>query len=597
MGTLFSLLFSSPIAAILFLITLFFTTAFIPYRVDRPLRAVPYVTYGLIGINVMIFLLTVFISNINLPYDRAQGERLITRILEEKNPNAGEAAMPMPTGEGRDAENIRKLMVRVRKAQAMQIASERAKTKQGFAQLWQIQHADSNYVLEPHYSTLDVWAYRPGEKSFGLKLLGILGSMFLHGSVMHILGNMIYLWVFGRAMEEILGPKIYLGAYLLSGLAAVLMFHITTMQFTPASAGIPYLGASGAIAGVQGFFALRFYRTPVNIFYIQPVSLALMFVLAIIAAAIGGLLLGAVGAVVAFFAAWIAFMVYARKLAFGNFRLAAAWVIGIWLLAFNIVPVIQEYVSGRQGGVAIWAHIGGFLFGILYAALIGSKEEGGREYMLEDAQKAFENSDVQRAEEYANNLLEREPNNAGAYEVLARAHDQQGNEDAALDNYELAIDHYLRKGERDAAAGAYLTALRKHELFILSPDKQLAVGNQMAKNSDWQNAAETLVKIPYTFPDAPECEISLLRCSQIYLEHLAQPQMTMQLLEYFMQRYPQSQWIPQAERAYRVAQYQMSGAQDQPAETPYGQPEVPGDAARQRPQAVMTNDGKPPKPH
>jgi tetratricopeptide (TPR) repeat protein len=270
-----------------------------------------------------------------------------------------------------------------------------------------------------------------------------------------------------------------------------------------------------------------------------------------------------VGAIAAFFGTWIAFIIYARKLAIGTFRLAAAWVIGIWLLVFNIVPVIQEYVSGQQGGVAIWAHIGGFLFGILYAGLIGSKEEGGREYLLEDAQKAYDKSDMKRAEEFANNLLQREPNNAGAYEVLAKAFDQQGNEEEALNNYELATDHYLRKGEREAAASVYLTALRKHELFILPPDKQLAVGNQMAKDGDWKNAAETLVKIPYTFPDAPECEISLLRCSQIYLEHLAQPEMTMQLLEYFVQRYPQSQWMPQVERAYRVAQYQVSGGAEQ----------------------------------
>jgi membrane associated rhomboid family serine protease/outer membrane protein assembly factor BamD (BamD/ComL family) len=574
MGTLFSLLFSSPLAAILFLITLFFTTAFIPFKVDRPLRSIPYVTYGLIGTNVMIFLLTVFISNINLPADRIEGESIINKVLaEKKTPGSdGAAAMPMPEGDSAGARQVRQLMMRMRKYEAMKVLSERPKTREGFNQLWKVSHADASYVMEPHYSVLNVWAYRPSEKSFGMKLLGIIGSMFLHGSIMHILGNMIYLWVFGRATEEILGSKVFLSAYLLCGLAAVLMFHATTMAFTPQSAAIPYLGASGAIAGVQGFFALRFYRTPVNIFYIQPISLVVVFILAVIAAVVGGLLLSTIGAVVAFFAVWAAFLIYARKLAFGTFKLAAAWVIGIWLLVFNILPAIKEFVGNEQGGVALWAHIGGFLFGILYAGLIGSKEEGGREYLLEDAQKAYDNSDMTRAEEYANNLLQREPNNAGAYEVLAKSHDRLGNEDVALDNYELAIDHYLQKGERDAAVSAYLAALNKHERFILSPDKQLAVGNQMAKNSDWQNAADTLVKIPYTFPDAPESEMALLRSSQVYLEHLAQPQMTTQLLEYFVQRYPDSQWLPQVERAYRVAQYQMNAPQEQPGEMPVETP-------------------------
>jgi membrane associated rhomboid family serine protease len=407
---------------------------------------------------------------------------------------------------------------------------------------------------------------------------------------------MLFLWVYGRALEDTLGPLIYLGAYLLAGIAATLMYHVITMQFTPHSAGIPLMGASGAIAGVMGLFAVRFYRTPVRMFYILPTTIPI-FVIASIIASIGwymvvreSLTSGLLGLASA--AAFIFF--YGRTWAWGNFMAPSAMIIGGWILISNVIPGVRKlFETEKSGGVAYWAHIGGFAFGMVYALLIGSQAEGGKEYMLEDAQKAYDNADMKKAVECAENLLVREPNNAGAYEVLAKAYDRQGNEEAALDNYELAIDQYLKKGERDAAVSAYLAALHKHERFILPPDKQLAVGNQMAKNGDFQNSSETLVKIPYTFPDAPESEISLLRSAQLYLEHLGQPQMTMQLLEYFVHRYPQSQWMPQVERAYRVAQYQVAGPQEQPQEASFTgpEPEVP----RQRPQAVLSSDFLPPK--
>ena len=465
---------------------------------------------------------------------------------------------------------MRQLMAQSRQQQALQIAAAKANNKEGYEQMWQIQHANSSYVLDPHYSILNVFAYRASEDSAFGKLLGLFGSMFLHGGFMHLIGNMVFLWCFGRAMEENLGSLLYAGAYLLAGIAATLLYHIITIKFTPNSAGVPLVGASGAIAGVLGFFALRFYRTPVNIFYIQPVTLIMVFIGAAILGAIGGLLLGTLGAVAGFFGVWIAFFTYMRKAAFGTFKLASAWAIGVWLLVFNIMPALVEAFSGREGGggTAYWAHVGGFLFGMGYGLLIGSKAEGGKEYLLEDAQKAYEGGDVTRALEAAQNLLEREPNNGGAYEVMAKCYDRMKEEELALDNYELAVEHLLRKGERDAAVDTYNHALHNHERFILSPDKQLAIGNQMAKNEDWKNAAETLVKIPYTFPDAPEGEMALLRSSQIYLEQLGQPEMTVQLLDYFAQRYPQSEWMPQVQRAWKVAHYQNSGIDDGATQMP-----------------------------
>ena len=526
---------SNPLFGLLVLLQLFFSTAFIPYQVERPERRRPYFTYGIIGINVFIFLLTVLIANVNLPADQVEAAKLQQELTAQYGSEEGV---------------VRQVV-------------EHANNAEGYKRLWQLQHLHSSYVLEPHYSVLNVFAYRASEPSFLGKIVGIFGGMFLHSGLLHILGNMLYLWVFGRALEEEHGPGIFVGAYLLCGVAATLLYHIMIMQFTPQSAGLPLTGASGAIAGVLGLFALRFYRTPVKIFYVQPISLAIVLVVAAIAGAIGALLLGIIGFLLCFVGVWIGFILYLRKTAIGTFKLASGWAIGIWIVVFNLLPgAVDLFAVGKQGGTAHWAHIGGFLFGMLYATLIGSKEEGGKEYLLEDAQKALADGTSEIAITRAKNLLERQPNNAGAYEVIARAHDRLNHEDDALDNYEIAIARYIQSNERAGAARLYLEATVKHTRFILPPAQQLIVGNQMAKQNDYQNAAETLVKIPYTFPDAPEGEVSLLRCAQLYLEHLKEPQMSAELLRLFIERYPETQWMPQAERALRIANFQLGGLQD-----------------------------------
>ncbi|MBV9471285.1 MAG: rhomboid family intramembrane serine protease, partial [Abitibacteriaceae bacterium] len=206
MPPLFGVLFATPLLGLVVLIQLFFSTAFIPYKVERPTRRVPYFTYGLIGVNVFIFFVTVLIANVNLGADHIEGAKAKQTLMDKYGANAEKTAL------------------------------DQADNAKGFQQLWQIQHANSSYVLEPHYSVLNIFAYRPAEPSFFGKIVGLFGSMFLHGGLLHLAGNMLYLWVFGRALEEELGPLIFAGAYLLSGVAATLLYHIMIMQFTPQSA-------------------------------------------------------------------------------------------------------------------------------------------------------------------------------------------------------------------------------------------------------------------------------------------------------------------------------------------------------------------------
>jgi membrane associated rhomboid family serine protease len=157
----------------------------------------------------------------------------------------------------------------------------------------------------------------------------IFVAMFLHGGWLHIGGNMLFLWIFGNNVEDKLGVIGFPLFYLASGVAATIaQLLISTSSITP------NLGASGAIAGVLGGYLLMFPKRRV------------------------------LTLVIFFFITWV--------------YLPAYVVLGLWfvLQLFSGVGELGTRV-GSGGGVAFWAHIGGFAFGALMAALFFPKERFG----------------------------------------------------------------------------------------------------------------------------------------------------------------------------------------------------------------------------
>lgn len=570
------------------------------YNVDRQARRTPWVTYGLMALNTFIFLLTIFVANFHLGTDRIEAERNIKALLD--NPQelrtqfreflsfARERDLPVPETDPTDEQLdqfISKLNNRQKRELASYLSLMRAGNKEGYKKHWQIENLGSSYVVEPHYTVTNLFAYRPSERSWAGKILGILGSMFLHGGIDHLLGNMLFLWVFGRALEDTLGGIVYVGAYIVAGIAATLLFHVVTMQLTPESAGVPLMGASGAIAGLMGLFAVRFYRTPVRIspFMLVAYVFAQFLIwpvvgLFIVLSAVLYLLLGSIGAIVGvggFLAAlgWLLYLLFykSRGWTWKGFKIPAVAAMVGWMVFSNLKPAIAELEKNSPGGVAYWAHIGGFLFGLAYAFAISARDEGAAEYMLDDAQKAISAGDAEDALRRSQAILTGEKKaaqndlpamKAQAYEVQAQAYARQNNKEAALENYEQAIVTYLSSNDRDAATRVYLDAVVDFPLFVLPPPRQLIVASHLATRGDWEKAAENLNKIPYTFPEAPESEIATLRLARLHLEKLDNPAHALQLLEWFMQRYPHSEWMHQAKQARQAAELRSKGTASLP---------------------------------
>jgi rhomboid family protein len=151
----------------------------------------------------------------------------------------------------------------------------------------------------------------------------VFSSMFMHGGLLHIGGNMLFLWIFGNNVEDVLGRVRFLVWYLLGGIAATAAQTFVTLHFGSAQdASVPNVGASGAIAAVLGAYFLLLPRASV----LTAIFLGFFFI----------------------------------------FReIPAIFFLGIWIALQALDGTLSVTTPQASGGVAFFAHIGGFAFGIL----------------------------------------------------------------------------------------------------------------------------------------------------------------------------------------------------------------------------------------
>ena len=167
----------------------------------------------------------------------------------------------------------------------------------------------------------------------------LITSMFLHGGWMHLIGNMLYLWIFGNNIEDVMGHIKFVIFYIVCGIAAVYSHAVTDPNST-----VPMVGASGAISGVLGAYLLLFPRAQVLVLIPLGIFTRMMYV-------------------------------------------PAAVVLGLWFL----MQVLSGGMSlGRTGGgVAFFAHVGGFVAGM---ALIGVFKRSDVHFFAPQRHRAWENS-------------------------------------------------------------------------------------------------------------------------------------------------------------------------------------------------------------
>jgi membrane associated rhomboid family serine protease len=172
--------------------------------------------------------------------------------------------------------------------------------------------------------------------------LPFVTNMFLHGGWLHLIFNMWTLWLFGPAIEDRLGHARYLAFYLTCGVIAA----IAHVMFNPESV-VPTLGASGAIAGVLGCYMFLFPRA--NVIVLVPIVFVPLF-----------------------------------------FALPAVLFVGLWFLMQVFQGTVELFTPSSGGGVAWWAHVGGFVAGLVLGPLLARSAHNYRRYYGDEGILGFE---------------------------------------------------------------------------------------------------------------------------------------------------------------------------------------------------------------
>ncbi len=176
---------------------------------------------------------------------------------------------------------------------------------------------------------IETWGTVPAEILEGRDYTTLVTSMFVHGGWFHVASNMLFLWVFGDNIEALLGRVGYLIFYLLGGIAA----SGAQILSNPTST-VPSVGASGAVAAILGAYVLAFPEARIRVLLLLGIFIT-------------------------------------------TTRVTAVLFVGVWALTQFLNGIAALGVQTAQtGGVAYWAHIGGFVFGVLVGLLFRGRAEG-----------------------------------------------------------------------------------------------------------------------------------------------------------------------------------------------------------------------------
>ena len=361
------------------------------------------------------------------------------------------------------------------------------------------------------------WGFLPATP----RLPSLFLSLFLHVSLAHLFWNMAFLWLFGSHVEDALGPLSYLALYLGGGMAAGIL-HTAIKWLIPAQRYTleePLIGASGAISAIVAPFAVRYHRAQIRLLWLP------------------GLL---------------------ARSDWARLEVPALAGLALWLLQ-NVVGAVLSLKPGK-GGVAYWAHLGGFAFGLVASELSGLLREGRQDYLLEEARAAASGDEDERlrvAVKKYRAFLDHDPTNVPVHLELARAlarhpDDQEVSRREAAQELLSAVRAHAK---RHRWADAVRLCAEAADLNL--PPLPLTARERLRLAGAAEEAGEPAVAVPLLralvaeTPEAPEDEMARLKLGQLLLP--SEPAEAQTLLTVFLQRYPQSQWTARVRDLLRRA--------------------------------------------
>ncbi len=315
-------------------------------------------------------------------------------------------------------------------------------------------------------------AFVPAHPSF----VGLIASMFMHAGLLHLILNMIFLWLFATLVEDVFGPWLLLAFYFASHVGAVLLHMLVSALFSPGALDVPIVGASGAIAGVMGLSAICFLRTRVRIWY---------FV-------------------------WYWYVVMRS----GVVEIGAPVFVGLWAV-WELLQGTLTAGSGTASGTAHWAHIGGFAIGLGGALALNLRARVVYSDLVEGHRPVTGEFEAFSQAGELEHVVERSPNNANAWYALGRAREASGRLEKAGEAYGRALGLFLRERRGAQAAEAYVAMKEYQALPALSEAMLFLLACALEESGRGRDAFAIFRHLIAGGSPGPQTETALLRAAKI----------------------------------------------------------------------------------
>lgn len=450
-------------------------------------RRWPYVTVGIIALNAICFLATHW--TIERESQQVNDVREHIVLLAAAHPDT-----PMSPAEQKLVDSFRKSQPKVWSSLAspnhtpinawdMEIHSWTAPRCEEEMTLLagQLDHTQADSILGRY-------AFYPSRRA----PISYLTANFLHAGWLHLIFNMWFLWLAGAILEDTWGRPLYSAFYLISGVAALWGYAVVYPNGL-----IPVIGASGAIASLMGAFLARFPKTKIQ----------------------------------------LGFFYWVLRPRLYKFKAPAYAVLPLWLG----MQLLSGVMAGESGGVAYWAHIGGFGFGLVVALIL---RYSGIEQKADQAieEKVGWSADPRIVK--ATELLERQEFDSAVNELQTLIAENPG----SIDAHEMLPSVYLRKGDTKSYLEALESVCQLHlklhngeaawqdyEDYAHAGGTKMPAGSwlELCRHTEdmqqWERAAAEYEKLAEAWPDDRSAVLALISAGRIQLKQLHQPQQALRL--------------------------------------------------------------------
>ncbi|MCS6829424.1 MAG: rhomboid family intramembrane serine protease [bacterium] len=316
----------------------------------------------------------------------------------------------------------------------------------------------------------------------------LLTTCFLHVNLTHLLGNLVWLLLFGSMVELAVRRYEYLLVLLCGGVVASATQAAVVLVAYPERAETPIVGASGMAAAAIGAFAVRFFASDVRIFKVSVPSL---------------------------------------------------WIILLWLVP-QLTGAMGTLAKGGIGTVGYWGHLGGFLAGLVLALALRMTRAGARSYLAQRLLQAQERGDILEALRIAEGWCDLEPDSVQAHLAAARMALAAGDELLSLKHYQQSLTLCEMFNDIRTGVEAFLEARQHLPARSLPREMWLRWSLRTAQTGYLVEAAVALQQLAETAPHTPEGENALLHAARISLQNLRLPDKATVLLQRFLKQYPHS---------------------------------------------------------